>query len=213
MSEDASVVLARLRSMLEGDHQIGMMPDRLKQPEIGANGQSLVTTALNPDTMMRVARALADLTHTVPDLKGGMRPANVMERLAVARCPVEMYYEMAETREFISLYGRVCTQLHVLPLIPHTMAAQMAKAGAGDDKAARIVFELTRLMDRSTVEDARREYAQLEDESFWKTLRSEAIETLEMVEESQTGVPGNARTKCILCQRTLEVPEVPKVTA
>lgn len=214
--QDASVVLAQLRSMLEGSHQIGMVPDRLKLPEIdGATGQSAATTACNPDTMKRVARALADLTHTMPDGRGDMRPASILERLRAAGCPLEMYYEMAETREFIGIYGRVCTQLHVIPLIAQVMAAQMAKAGAGDDKAARIVFELTRLMDRSTVEDTRREYAQLGDEDFWKTLRMEAVDTLEMVEEATSGVPREARIKCTLCQRVLPekqvIPPVPAI--
>lgn len=189
-SEDLTVLApegaaSRLRAYMEETRraQMGLVRDDLVRPS------ESVESSVSPDLMRKVALAFTDQTHEVADplVKGGRRPANTFERLARAGIPPEVYAQMAQTAEFPRILNRTAVEFVILPQLPAIQAALCGKASSGSENAARVLFELSRLMDSQTVDDVRREYAALDDAAFRSRLREELNATIAMLDELDGG--------------------------
>lgn len=129
----------------------------------------------SPSLMDRVCMAFCDLNHSVSDVtvKGGRRQANTTERLARCGVPAEMYLQMAQSPEFLRMLSRRTVELIVLPQLPSIQASLTAKASAGDEKAARILYEMAKLLELQEQDEIRRQYAHMDTDAWIATLREE----------------------------------------
>jgi hypothetical protein len=178
---DASKLLTMLREYLhDGSEQRGIIPDEaIEAPK----GVSESTT--DPQFMRRVCMAMCDLNHIVPDKLAakGERPANVYERLTRAGCPVEMYLDMVQNPEYMRLLFRTTVELIIFSQIPQIQAALAVKAAHGDDKATRLLFEVTRLLEVQTQDDIRMQYARMDEAAMLRLMEAEANKTLEYIRQ------------------------------
>jgi len=171
--------------------QENLLPDKLIKPQDG-----LTESTADVSLMRKVAMSFCDLTHTVPDptSKSGVRPASTHERLQRAGVSPAMYAQMVQHPEFPRILNRTSIEFVVLPRLPQIQASLAGKAEKGDDRAARVLFELSRLTELPTMDDMRREYATLDEDGWRKRIREETEGALKLLDEMEGKVAMNETT-------------------
>lgn len=165
------------RLLQDGAGQRGLITDETLSAPAGETSSSA-----DPAFMKRVVLALCDLNHEVQE-DGAKRPASVFERLQRVGCPVELYHEMVENPEFLGLLDRTSTSLIVFGQIPTIKASLSAKAALGDEKAARLLVDLLRILDIQGKDEFRRQYAAMDHEAMLRLMWEEAQRTIKWIRE------------------------------